>query len=308
MIDGALPYLRCPVCAQDLRRAGGSLRCDRGHSFDLARQGYVELSAGPLPHGGDTPEMVADRAAFLAAGHYAFIAGALAGRVLAHDPAASPPGHETPAPTLTDQARAHDPAPPARAHDPAAPAGSRSLIVDAGTGTGDYLARVLDVVPSAAGLGLDVSKPALRRAARAHPRAAAVRADLWRRLPLADGAASVILNVFAPRNGAEYRRVLRPGGLLLVVTPAAEHLAELIAAHGLLGVDPDKAARVSEALGDHFTVESATLLRRELRLTATEARTLIGMTPSAHHVEVADLPTESVTVTAAVDLTAYRPR
>jgi 23S rRNA (guanine745-N1)-methyltransferase len=114
--------------------------------------------------------------------------------------------------------------------------------------------------------------------------------------------------VFAPRNGAEYHRILRPGGLLLVVTPAAEHLRELVAAHGLIGVDPDKAARVSDALDDHFAVESGTLLRRELRLAATEVRTLIGMTPSAHHVPVADLPTSAVTVTAAVNLTAYRAR
>ena len=69
-----------------------------------------------------------------------------------------------------------------------------------------------------AGLAVDVSKPALRRAAQAHPRAAAIRADLWRRLPVSDGVAALILNVFAPRNGPEYHRVLRPDGLLLVVT------------------------------------------------------------------------------------------
>lgn len=268
MIDGAIPYLRCPVCEQPLGRAERALRCPRGHSFDIARQGYADLSAGRLPHVGDTAEMVADRAAFLAAGHYAFIADALAGRV----------------------------------------AGTEGLIVDAGTGTGDYLARVLAAAPEATGLGLDVSKPALRRAARAHPRAAAVLADLWRPLPIASGAAAVLLDVFAPRNGAEFHRVLRPGGVLLVVTPAAEHLHELVAAYGLIRVAPDKAARVGEALDEHFTQEPATPLRRTLSLTAAEARTLIGMTPSAHHVPVATLPTTAVAVTAAVDVTAYRPR
>jgi 23S rRNA (guanine745-N1)-methyltransferase len=333
MIDGALPYLRCPVCEQTLRRLTGALRCPRGHSFDLARQGYADLSAGRLPHAGDTPEMVADRAAFLAAGHYAFVAEALADAVSAHHtpPRApgtppgtpgtppgtpgTPPGTPRTPPGTPGTPPGTPGTPPgaprtppgaAGAHPPAE--GGRGLIVDAGTGTGDYLARVLAAVPSAAGLGVDVSKPALRRAARAHPRAAAIRADLWRTLPLVDGAAAVILNVFAPRNGAEYHRILRPGGLLLVVTPAAEHLRELVAAHGLIGVDPDKAARVSDALDDHFAVESGTLLRRELRLSATEVRTLIGMTPSAHHVPVADLPTAAVTVTAAVDLTTYRPR
>ena len=267
MIDGALPYLRCPVCRQPLGRVERTLRCPAGHSFDMARQGYADLTAGRMPHVGDTAAMVADRDAFLSAGHYDFIAGALAAAV---GPAAG-------------------------------------LIVDAGTGTGHYLARVLDAAPEATGLGLDVSKPALRRAARAHPRAAAVLADLWRPLPLADASAAVVLDVFAPRNGAEFRRVLRPDGVLVVVTPAADHLVELIAAYGLLQVDPAKAARVEEALGEHFTAGPADTLRRSLRLTATEAATLIGMTPSARHVPDA-LPGTDVTVTAAVEISAYHPR
>ncbi|MBM2622189.1 methyltransferase domain-containing protein [Actinoplanes sp. LDG1-06] len=263
MIDGALPYLRCPVCQQGLARVERSLRCPAGHSFDMAKQGYADLTAGRMPHVGDTAEMVADRAEFLAAGHYDFIADAL------------------------DTGLLH------------------GLIVDAGTGTGHYLGRVLDAAPGATGLGLDVSKPALRRAARAHERAAAVLTDLWRPLPIADGVADVIVNVFAPRNGAEFRRVLRPEGRLLVVTPAPDHLRELIDAHGLIQVDPDKAARVRDALGDHFKEESSTALRRALTLTAVETRTLIGMTPSAHH--VSDFPAAPTTVTASVLVTTYRP-
>ncbi|MDI6099777.1 methyltransferase domain-containing protein [Actinoplanes sp. NEAU-A12] len=266
MIDGAIPYLRCPVCRDTLSRQERSLRCARRHSFDMAKQGYADLSAGRLPHTGDSAEMVADRTGFLAAGHYRFVAEALA------------------------------------AHR------AGGLVLDAGTGTGDYLARFLDASPEAIGLGLDVSKPALRRAAKAHPRAAAVLTDLWRPLPVADAVADVVLNVFAPRNGPEYRRVLRPDGVLLVVTPAADHLAELVTAHGLIQVDPEKAARVSGSLGEHFTRVTTGTHRRELRLTAAEARTLIGMTPSARHVPVDDLPTHDLTVTAAVDVTAYRPR
>ncbi|MBU2662946.1 methyltransferase domain-containing protein [Actinoplanes bogorensis] len=261
MIDGALPYLRCPVCRRGLERVERSLRCPTGHSFDMAKQGYADLTAGRMPHVGDTAEMVADRAGFLSAGHYDFIADALRVQL-------------------------------------------DGLIVDAGAGTGHYLARVLDSAPAATGLALDVSKPALRRAARAHDRAAAVLADLWGPLPLGDGTAEVILNVFAPRNGPEFHRVLRPGGRLLVVTPAPDHLHELIAAHGLIQVDPDKAARVEDALGTHFEAETSVSLRRELDLTATETATLIGMTPSARH--VSDLAATPGRVTASVRLTTYR--
>jgi 23S rRNA (guanine745-N1)-methyltransferase len=269
MNDAVLPYLRCPNCSSRLAAAGDrALHCVRGHSFDIARQGYATLTAGRSPYAGDSAEMVADRAAFLAAGHYAFVADALA------------------------------------AAAPAQP----GLVVDAGTGTGYYLARLLDELPRAVGLGLDVSKAALRRAARAHPRADAALADVWRPLPLADLCAGLILNVFAPRNGPEFRRVLHPDGILLVVTPAADHLAELVDAFGLIRVDPDKASRVSDSVGAHFTAESATTLRHAMRLTPDEVRTLIGMTPSARHVRLDDLSASERTVTAAIDLTVYRPR
>ncbi|MBB4696738.1 23S rRNA (guanine745-N1)-methyltransferase [Actinoplanes abujensis] len=231
----------------------------------MAKQGYADLTAGRMPHVGDTAEMVADRAEFLSAGHYDFIADALA----------------------------------------AAVAGVAGLIVDAGVGTGRYLARALDSAPAATGLGLDVSKPALRRAARSHGRAAAVLTDLWRPLPLADGVADVILNVFAPRNGAEFHRVLRPDGVLLVVTPAPDHLHELIAAYGLIQVDPDKEVRVHDALSPRFEPIASLVLRRDLELTGDETRTLIGMTPSAHHVP--DVPATPGQVTASVQLTTYRP-
>jgi 23S rRNA (guanine745-N1)-methyltransferase len=269
MIDGALPYLRCPVCEDTLARGGErTLRCPRGHSFDIARQGYVNLTRGGTPHSGDSAEMIEARAEFLAAGHYAVIAGALA----------------------------------------AAAGGAAGPVVDAGTGTGWYLARVLDeALRGATGLGLDVAKPALRRAARAHPRAAAVLADLWQPLPVATGAAGLILNVFAPRNGPEFHRILRPDGRLLVVTPAADHLHELIASYRMIRVDPDKAGRVSESLGGHFAVVRTETHRTRLTLTGGELRTLVGMTPSARHVDVAALPATPADVTAAVDLTEYRP-
>jgi 23S rRNA (guanine745-N1)-methyltransferase len=269
MIDAALPYLRCPVCEAMLARAGErTLRCPRGHSFDIARQGYASLTRRGTPHEGDSAAMISDRAAFLAAGHYDFIAEALTGAT--------------------------------------AGAGQTGLMVDAGTGTGFYLAHALEALPGWSGLGLDVSKPALRRAARAHPRAAAVLADLWQPVPLADASAGMILNVFAPRNGPEFRRILRPGGTLLVVTPAADHLHELIEACHLIRVDPDKADRVADSLHPLFTPERTTSHRRTWTLTGTELRTLIGMTPSARHVPLSDLPAGDVPVTAAIDLTVYR--
>lgn len=283
LLPSVLTRLRCPVCGEPLTETTAgttrALRCPRGHSFDTARQGYVNLLAGRAPHSGDSAGMVAARADFLAAGHYDTVAAALAA-------AATRVAPDEPYP----------------------------LVVEPGAGTGHYLAAVLAALPDAAGLALDVSKPALRRAARAHPRAAAALADTWQRLPLADRSVTVLLNVFAPRNGPEFHRVLDPAGALLVVTPATDHLAELVDALDLLRVDPAKADRVAGSLGTHFVEESAGEHRARLALTRAEVTTLVGMGPSAWHADperlaarIAALP-EPVPVTLAVRLGTHRPR
>ncbi|PWU51878.1 23S rRNA methyltransferase [Micromonospora globispora] len=303
-MDGRiLDRLRCPVCGEPLAETTAgtarAVRCPRRHSFDIARQGYVNLLAGRAPHAGDTAEMVAARADFLAAGHYDTIAAALAAAATRIVYGESP----VPATGSTDEGATEG-----RATQ------TYPLVVDAGAGTGWYLAAVLAALPDAVGLALDVSKPALRRAARAHPRAAAALADTWQRLPLADASTSVLLNVFAPRNGAEFRRVLDPAGALLVVTPAEDHLAELVDALDLLRVDPAKADRVAGSLAGHFTEESSTVHRTRLALTGSEVATLVGMGPSAWHTDPARLAEritalpEPVAVTLAVRLSVHRPR
>ena len=276
MLADVVAHLRCPACGEPLAEAGGAaLRCGRGHSFDVARHGYVHLGVGRMPHFGDSAEMVAARADFLAAGHYAALSAAVA-----------------------TAARVAYP--------------GRGMVVDVGAGTGHHLARVLDALPGAVGLAVDVSKPALRRAARAHPRADAVLCDAWRGLPLADRCAGLLLNVFAPRNGVEFRRVLRPDGALVVVTPNPDHLAELVDALPLLRVDPGKEERVAARLFG-FAPSAEQVARLPLALRHAEVGTLVGMGPSAWHTEpdamaavIAELP-DPVAVTLSVRVTTYRP-
>ncbi|MEV6707496.1 putative RNA methyltransferase [Micromonospora wenchangensis] len=298
--------LRCPVCALPLAAATDTraLRCPRRHSFDLARQGYVTLLAGRAPHVGDTADMVAARAGFLAAGHYDVISSALAEAAASALTAPTGPAGASAPPDLSGNADG-----PERAGFGAYP-----LVVEAGAGTGRHLAAVLSAWPDAVGLALDVAKPALRRAARAHPRAAAALADTWQRLPLADRSVAVLLDVFAPRNGDEFHRVLHPAGVLLVVTPTDAHLAELVDVLGLLRVDPAKADRVADSLAGRFTPEHTAVHTARLSLDRAEVGTLVGMGPSAWHTDPARLaaaidalPTP-VTVTASVRLTTWRPR
>ncbi|MDT4988570.1 MAG: rRNA (guanine745-N1)-methyltransferase, partial [Micromonosporaceae bacterium] len=139
------------------------------------------------------------------------------------------------------------------------------------------------------------------------------RADAWRGLPVGDGAAGTVLNVFAPRSGPEFHRVLRADGVLVVATPAAEHLAELVDALDLVRVDPAKSRRLSDTLRPWFTRVDCRQYRWELRLSAGEAATAVAMGPSAHHTDptrlaatLARRPTP-ISVTAAVDVSRWRP-
>jgi 23S rRNA (guanine745-N1)-methyltransferase len=266
--------LVCPVCGGDFRPGGRSLRCAAGHTFDLAKQGYVNLLPGDArPGTADSAEMVRARTDFLAAGHYAPLAGAVAATV------------------------------PAEC----------GTVLDAGTGTGYYLAAVLDRHPGAVGLGLDLSKFALRRAARAHPRARAAVWDLLQPLPVRSAAADALLDVFAPRNPAEYARVLAPDGVLVVVTPEPEHLAELRAARaGMLAVDAGKAGRLAEGLtaSGLFRADGHEVLAYPMELTAAHAADAVGMGPSARHAERvagAGAFEGTLRVTAAFRVARYRP-
>ena len=269
--------LRCPVCAQPLAAATDTraLRCPRRHSFDLARQGYVEPAHRPCParrghrRDGRRPSRLPGRRALrrdlVRPGRGGVIRPGRAERTDAGDRTDRDKRTgraQTTGPTeTTGPAEATGPAPagehaettgaaqvggPVEANGSAdrqaeAGFGAYPLVVDAGAGTGWHLAAVLAALPDAVGLALDVAKPALRRAARAHPRAAAVLADTWQQLPLADRVGRPCCSTSSPRATArEFHRVLHPAGALLVVTPTDAHLAELVDVLGLLRVDPDQ--------------------------------------------------------------------
>lgn len=177
------------------------------------------------------------------------------------------------------------------------------LLLDAGTGTGWYAAELLDAAPRLLALGLDVSPDAARLAARTHSRLAVAVADVWQRLPLQDAVASAVTCVFAPRNPAEYARVLVPGGLLLVVTPEPDHLDRARQQFGLLGIEPDKGRRLRAGLADHVEVVAEEDVHAELDLTAEQAADLVAMGPSAHHGAAAAAP---VRTALSVRLTVAR--
>jgi 23S rRNA (guanine745-N1)-methyltransferase len=277
LLDHVVADLLCPLGEASLALDDGGLVCTVGHRFDIARQGYVNLLAGAAPAAADTAAMVEARARVQAAGYHQPITDALLA-------------------TVAD----------------GLPDGVDGTVLELGAGTGAHLAQVLERTGAPGGLAIDLSKHAARQAARAHPRIGAVVADVWAGLPVRTGAIPLTLAVFAPRNPDELARVLRPGGLFVVVTPEPEHLAPLVDRLGLLTVDAGKPERLDRSLAAAMTPVARIRHRWTLPLGRADVAALVAMGPSAHHLgeevlaaHLAGLP-EQLEVTMAVTVSSYR--
>lgn len=182
-------------------------------------------------------------------------------------------------------------------------------LVDAGAGTGQHTAEVLAARPGWAAIALDASRTSARRAARIG--LAAIACDVTAPLPLRDGAADAVLSVFSPRNPGEFARVLAPGGTLVVAGAAEDHLAEARAPLGLLGVQPEKRARLHDRLAPAFAPVARHEVRFALALDRAELVRLAAMGPTAFHrtadelaAAAAALP-EPFTVTASMTVETF---
>ena len=254
---------------------------ESGHSFDVAKQGYVTLAAGAgLKHKGDDMDMVNARETYLAMGHFAPFVEAVTGAV--QDALDSAPLAES----------------------------KPASLLEVGAGTGYYLAHTLDSIAEARGVGLDISPHAAKHLAKCHPRVGAVVADVWERLPIRDESVDAISVVFAPRNPAEFQRVLAPGGQVIVLTPGAGHLDDLREPLGILGVEEGKVERMYEqAEGFLEQVADPVDISFPIELDKASVAAQVGMSPSARHISAGELaermaalpPTLTVTARARLD-------
>ena len=254
---------------------------ESGHSFDVAKQGYVTLAAGAgLKHKGDDMDMVNARETYLAMGHFAPFVEAVTGAVQ----------------DALDSASLAESTP--------------ASLLEVGAGTGYYLAHTLDSIAEARGVGLDISPHAAKHLAKCHPRVGAVVADVWERLPIRDESVDAISVVFAPRNPAEFQRVLAPGGQVIVLTPGAGHLDELREPLGILGVEEGKVERMYEQ-AEGFLEQAADPvdISFPIELDKASVAAQVGMSPSARHISAGELaermaalpPTLTVTARARMD-------
>ncbi len=181
----------CPLCREILSQQNNAWRCTNGHQFDIAREGYVNLLPVQQKKSldpGDNAEMIQARRAFLDAGHYQFLSDAI-NQLLA------------------------------------AVLQSTDALLDLGCGEGYYSARAATALSGVEVYGLDISKTAVRYASKRYQNLTCCVASSYA-LPFNDGVFAGLLRIYAPSDAGEMARVLRPGGYLLTVSPAPEHLRQ----------------------------------------------------------------------------------
>ena len=186
----------CPVCQSPMDENQSGAVCQNGHVFDKAKEGYYYLLKPDKRNSkdpGDNKEMIRARRDFLDGGYYAPLADEIAR-------------------TLDEINRP-------------------ITLVDAGTGTGFYLSKIIAKRKNEddAYLAVDVSKHAVKIAAKRNARAMCAVASVYD-LPIKSNSADVVLCVFSPYAMTEYYRILKNGGLLIVAYPCENHLIELRAA------------------------------------------------------------------------------
>lgn len=278
MLSHVVDVLADPIDGSALTLVDDNRRLvsETGHSFDIARQGYVTLAGGAgIRYVGDDSSMIHARETFLSGGHFAPFVEAVSNSVhLALD-------------------EAHVP-------EDASP-----MICEVGAGTGYYLAHALDDIENSRGIGIDVSVPAAKMLSKCHPRVGAVVADAWSRLPLRDASIDAITVVFAPRNASEFARALKPGGQVIVLTADAGHLEELREPLGIIGVEKGKVQRmIDQAAGNLVPVSDPEPIEFTMHLDQDSIASQIGMSPSARHIHPDVLGERIATLPSVMDVTA----
>ena len=251
--------LACPACGEPLHRTGRAYACPQGHSYDVAREGYVNLLLAQHRSSKDpgySREMIAGRRDFFDAGHYQPLADDVARLVVDHLP-------DRPAP----------------------------VVLDAGCGEGYYLRRLRTRLATGAGpggtrlVGLDISKHGIRVAARRDPDGLYAVAGIHR-MPLLEGSVDLLLTHFSPVSAEDFHRVVRPGGTVVVSGPGPRHLYAL---KELLYDRPAEHAP-ADRLGedDRFTLVETRRIEHPLAVRgADQVANLLGMTPYFWSVDAA---------------------
>lgn len=220
--------LACPFDGASMILHEKSMACQNRHTFDISKEGYVNLLVSRKRFKetvGDTREMLDARERFLQKGFYNPLLKKINEIIISHFTSKLP---------------------------------YISHILEPGTGIGFYLEQTAREIEKKFPnkifhyFGTDISKEAIKHAARKRRNLSLAVADSYANLPFQDNSIAVILNIFSPRNLEEFQRVLEKKGLLIIVIPTETHLHELIETFGLLNIEKEKNENIREIYDKQF--------------------------------------------------------
>jgi|SRR5665213_1848000 len=241
----SLVSVACPICSETLLRSGRSYTCQNRHNFDLSKEGYLSLL-----HGRNNYQQIGDDQLMIQA------------RIR---------GHKLPA--FLKLAKAMT------SYCPQINSGHS--ILDIGCGDGFFLDQVTQAATTPCqGVGVDISKEALAKAARSYPGLIFVRTDAsHQRLPFEDSSFGLVLSVFAPRPIDEIRRVLRADGSWLIVTATPDHLKEI---RGFLPLAAIGTGKLDAPTNRSYSTLRSGIFNYELQVAHHDLVSIIEMSPSIY--------------------------
>ncbi len=230
----------CPLCQQPLQQVNNQYKCRDNHSFDFAKEGYVNLLPVQFKKSkdpGDNKEMVVARRAFLEKGHYAFLQQAIVDVINTYQ--------------------------------------TQGTLIDLGCGEGFYTHKIAEEHASLNVFGIDISKSAVKYAAKRYKTCQFSVASISN-APFGMGSADILVSVFAPLFNYELLRLAKPGGYLVAVTPARNHLQQL---KQFIYRDVRPHDAIETPAG--FDLLERKMLTKTVSLSHLDLKSLIMMTPFA---------------------------
>ncbi len=263
-----MELLICPICKRALAKRGQSLTCEDSHSFDLSREGYVNLLVGAKGQHGDNKLMLSGRRTFLEHGFYGNLKEAVSGALRAY-------------------------------------AKEDGVLLDVGCGEGYYTAGMAKALPRASVYGFDISREAVRLAAKRKCGSFFVGSAY--EVPMRAESADAVTLLFSPFCREEILRVLKKDGIFIMAVPGERHLLGL---KSVLYDEPYLNTPEDAAL-DGFTLLSHTHLENEITVEGGDMiEALFSMTPYYYktsregHERLARL--ESLKTETAFELFVYK--
>ena len=271
--EGCGSVLVCPVCGDVLQLGGPQMRslvCSVGHSFDLAKQGYVNLYRGK-PMNEYTKESFQERQVILQRGMYAHLLEEICSFLRK---------------TLESGMDSVE----------------KKVLVDAGCGEGYYTREIAQQFDHLQLYGTDLSRDSIQLAAGTANGMGAGPAEIkWfvsdiSKLPVADGSVDYVLDIFTSANYQEFQRVLGEEGYLIKIIPGEGHVKELReAAKDQLYHKEYKERKGAEVFAEQFELVEQKIVSRTFSVSPEERDIFIRMTPLLFAVDKSKIDWSTVT-------------